>query len=918
MIRHDRFAYAFITCAAILAPCLSGASLSAQEAPAVAKAAGLSPLDYPRAAASRDSLAKSAVPPPIDRPAAARITAPSPLLGLKPPLPLSLPMAQHVRQNPSLLEKMQSTLKPVSSSPAPPPPPFTEPKGLPPRPLSQNATTPPVGGSWVLGPTPPGAPLLSNPLLLTDGTVIAHVSCTGTWWKLTPDVNGSYINGSWSQIASMPAGYAPRFFSSAVLPDGRVIVEGGEYNTGCTAVWTNLGAIYNPLDNTWTSVTPPAGWGYIGDAQSAVLANGTYMQASSLTTQSALFNPLTLGWTATGAGKFDANDEEGWTLLPDGTVLTVDAYVYTGTCGTNSERYNPSTGAWTSAGSTGANHLADCTNGFSFEIGPQVLRPDGTVVAFGGTTGSGVITPTAIYKSTTHAWSAGPNIPAVSGTNYTLADAPAVQLPNGNVLFAASPKPSVFSPPTHFFEMSPATSGNTITQVAEPTDAAFFTSFQWNFVILGNGQIMALETDGSNVWIYVPAAGQTASAAPTITSAPANVVPGATYTLAGTQLNGLSQGASYGDDEQASTNYPIIVIRNANTGHWYFNRTFNPSSMSVAPGAAGTVSFTVPEGIEAGPNYIYVGANGNYSSGAPINVVRSGYAKYLDFNGDGKSDLLWRDSNDGAVSIWEMSGGAILASASWGVSKEWTIAGASDFNGDGKSDILWRDINGMVSIWQMNGLTIQSILGPWPVSNTWTIVGTGDFNGDGKSDILWRNNSDGSVAIWEMSGGTILASASVGSAILDWTIAGVGDFNGDGKSDILWRKADGSVAIWLMNGFSVSSGFAFATVAANWFVAGVGDFNRDRKSDILWRDSKTGAVMIWEMNGGTVLSEFIAGSAPLNWTIVGTGDFFGDGNADIVWRDSTAGTVSIWEMRNGIYLASVGNQSVALKWGLDQ
>ena len=180
---------------------------------------------------------------------------PSPLIGMPPPLRLSWPQWQRVQKNPDLLQQMQSGLPPVSSTPAPAPPP----------------TSP-----WQLGPFAPGNAPLSNPLLLTDGTVIAHVSCTGTWWRLTPDITGNYATGSWSQIASLPSGYTPRFFSSAVLPDGRVIIEGGEYNTNCKGEWTTLGAIYDPLTDVWTLVTPPSGWTTIGDSQAIVLANGVY------------------------------------------------------------------------------------------------------------------------------------------------------------------------------------------------------------------------------------------------------------------------------------------------------------------------------------------------------------------------------------------------------------------------------------------------------------------------------------------------------------------------------------------------------------------------------------------------------------------------------------------------------------------
>ncbi len=172
------------------------------------------------------------------------------------------------------------------------------------------------------------------------------------WWKLTPDEFGSYVNRTWTELASTPAGYSPLYHGSAVHPDGRVIIEGGEYNF-LTPVWTNLGAIYDPLTNTWAPVNPPTGWSTIGDAQSVVLFDGTYMQANCCTPQAALLESKALTWTSTGSGKFDVNDEEGWTLLPDKKVLTVNAYVFQyDPAGMNSEFYNLASGKWHSAGST--------------------------------------------------------------------------------------------------------------------------------------------------------------------------------------------------------------------------------------------------------------------------------------------------------------------------------------------------------------------------------------------------------------------------------------------------------------------------------------------------------------------------------------------------------------------------------------
>ncbi len=98
-------------------------------------------------------------------------------------------------------------------------------------------------------------------LLMTDGTVLVHyvseqpdgtLYSSGVWMRLTPDAFGNYTDGTWSQLPTMPSPYAPRFHATAVLPDGRVLVEGGEYNTDLTQVETTMGAIYDPVSNART------------------------------------------------------------------------------------------------------------------------------------------------------------------------------------------------------------------------------------------------------------------------------------------------------------------------------------------------------------------------------------------------------------------------------------------------------------------------------------------------------------------------------------------------------------------------------------------------------------------------------------------------------------------------------------------
>jgi hypothetical protein len=132
----------------------------------------------------------------------------------------------------------------------------------------------------------------------------------------------------------------------------------------------------------------------------------------------------------------------------------------------------------------------------------------------------------------------------------------------------------------------------------------------------------------------------------------------------------------------------------------------------------------------------------------------------------------------------------------------WSLTTLLDFNGDGKSDILWRDTSGNVAIWLMNGASLLQYANVGYAPTIWSIAGTGDFNGDGKSDILWRDTS-GNVVIWLMNSTSVLQYANLGYASTAWSIAGTGDFNGDGKRDILWRDTSGNVAVWLMNGASL-------------------------------------------------------------------------------------------------------------------
>ncbi|WP_316172195.1 VCBS repeat-containing protein [Bradyrhizobium sp. SZCCHNRI3037] len=284
-----------------------------------------------------------------------------------------------------------------------------------------------------------------------------------------------------------------------------------------------------------------------------------------------------------------------------------------------------------------------------------------------------------------------------------------------------------------------------------------------------------------------------------------------------------------------------------------------------------------------------------------------------DFNGDGRSDILWRNNSSGLVYAWLMNGSTTSSIASLGGGTDWSVAGTGDFNGDGKSDILWRsNSSGLVYEWLMNG-SIASSIASLGGGTDWSIAGTGDFSGDGKSDILWRSNSSGLVYEWLMNGSSPSSIASLGGGT-DWSIAGTGDFNGDGKSDILWQSnSSGLVYEWLMNGSSPSS-IASLGGGTDWSIAGTGDFNGDGKSDILWRSNSSGLVYEWLMNGSSPSSIASLGGGT-DWSIAGTGDFNGDRKSDILWRSNSTGLAYDWLM-NGTTPSTIASLGGGTGWSV--
>ena len=456
-------------------------------------------------------------------------------------------------------------------------------------------------------------------LLATDGRVMVQELSTEAWWMLAPDAMGDYARGTWSRLAGMAPGYSPLYYASGVLRDGSVIVMGGEYIAG-NPVFSNRGAIYDPIADRWQSLPGPPGWTTIGDASGVVLASGQFLLSDCCTDHIALFDERTQTFQQIGTGKRDINDEESWVQLPDDTILTVDANNTQELRQT--EIFDPDSKMWLEGGLTPV-QISDLNpdNSGSHEVGPHVLDYDGNVLAIGGNGHN------AIYDTTFRTWRIAPDLPRISAGQLDVADGPAAVEPNGTVLIAASP--GVFEPPTVMLEWN----GSSFTTVTAPPDAANQTSYQHTMLVLPSGEIL-MTSFTPDVEVYTPAPGNPDSAVPVITDialadgtapqggagAVATLYAGRTYAIAGERLNGTSQGAYYGDDVQSYTNYPVARLTNIETRHVRYCRTFDFSSRSIAPDARSTAKLAVPLDVEGGLAKLEVVANGIASPAITVNV----------------------------------------------------------------------------------------------------------------------------------------------------------------------------------------------------------------------------------------------------------------------------------------------------------
>ncbi len=358
-------------------------------------------------------------------------------------------------------------------------------------------------------------------------------------------------------------------------------------------------------------------------------------------------------------------------------------------------------------------------------------------------------------------------------------------------------------------------------------------------------------------------------------------------------------------------------------------------------------------------------------------------------DGTGKSqDILWKKNlGNGSyeLNVWFMNSDNSLRESkpvvlnasdvsAFAIPDAYKIQRVEDFDGDGKADILFRQTAAnSVVLWTMDGPTINLVKSQnyTRFSPAYEIFGTGDFDNNGIRDILFRpSTGEGGLVIWlldtnlkliEAPAGQVPGAAQSGFVKLapnlggiipqlgsDWVALGVADFNktiggsltaagADDKDDLLFvNQISGQLVSWLMNGSEIQAGgfildgLRISGTSGLYDLVGLGDLNGDQNSDMLWRPkSKDGALVAWQMEGrdlNRAASGPVASSAtPLtpfspgpNLEIITRNgvsgdrslvDFDGNKRADIYFRETGSGLTILWSMNGKLYEADTTKSS---------
>jgi Kelch motif len=424
----------------------------------------------------------------------------------------------------------------------------------------------------------------------TDGSILVQAYDGQSWMKLTPDAKGSYINGTWSTLASEPV--ARLYFASQVLTDGRLFVAGGEYSgPGLLPNWSNTGEIYDPLSNAWTIITPypnqtncPFVYYVSGNTTSGsaeiteiypyttgltvgeqVFGNGIPFPATIVSVDS----PTQITISAPASQTVTANvvtfdeyyqltgclGDDPSTLLSSGKILVGDLV------NANTYIYNVAANSWSPSGTKVYPDSSDEEGWTRTSEGTIVNYDLFQSVATNGSYAEKYNPKTGVWRGISPSdGTAEGTIPQLSSPNLGYELGPSLRLQDGRVFeIGATQHTALYNPVWNTWEAGPDISG-TLNGIASP-----FGADDAPGAILPNGHVIFAADAGASGFT---SSGNITAGSPVITGIPSTALFQVFWSVSGTGIPGGAYIASVDSPSQVTISSPATASTSGDAIAW--------------------------------------------------------------------------------------------------------------------------------------------------------------------------------------------------------------------------------------------------------------------------------------------------------------------------------------------------------------